>query len=172
MRPDQQKKSVIKCLTHWGWVTHIYISNLTIIGSDNDLLPGWHKAIIWTNAGIMLVGPLGTKIQWNFNRNSWIFIQEKAFENGICDTAAISSQPQYGNICLLIKSVFHCNFASRFFHVDIDMSSYISNNPWKLYHSYLWACWGLSTLIPAWISNHMPGKVCDEITPLSCTVEV
>ena len=34
-----------------------------IIGSDNDLSPGRRQAIIWTNAGILLIGPLGT----NFN---------------------------------------------------------------------------------------------------------
>ena len=47
-------------LTHWGRVTHICISKLTIIGSDNGLLPGWRQAIIRTNAGILLIGPLGT----------------------------------------------------------------------------------------------------------------
>ena len=47
-------------LTHWGRVTHICINNLTIIGSDNGLLPGRRQAIIWTNAGILLIGPLGT----------------------------------------------------------------------------------------------------------------
>ena len=30
-----------------------------IIGSDNGLLPGRRQAIIWTNAGILLTGPLG-----------------------------------------------------------------------------------------------------------------
>ena len=35
---------------------------LTIIVSDNGLLPGRHKAIIWTNTGILLVGPLRTNI--------------------------------------------------------------------------------------------------------------
>ena len=47
-------------LTHWGRVTHICINRLTIIGSDNGLLPGRRQAIIWTNAGILLIGPLGT----------------------------------------------------------------------------------------------------------------
>ena len=47
-------------LTHWGRVTHICVSKQTIIGSDNGLSPGWHQAIIWTNAGILLIGPLGT----------------------------------------------------------------------------------------------------------------
>ena len=47
-------------LTHWGWVTHICIDNLTIIGPDNGLSPGRCQAIIWTNAGILLTGTLGT----------------------------------------------------------------------------------------------------------------
>ena len=44
----------------WRIYTHIYVSNLTIIGSDNGLSPGRRQAIIWTNAGILLIGPLGT----------------------------------------------------------------------------------------------------------------
>ena len=59
-------------LTHWGWVTHICISKQSIIGSNNDLLPGWHQAIIWTNAGILLNGPLWT----NFSE---ILIQVHSF---------------------------------------------------------------------------------------------
>ena len=47
-------------LTHWGRVTHKCVGKLTIIGSDNGLSPGRHQAIIWTNAGILLSGPLGT----------------------------------------------------------------------------------------------------------------
>ena len=47
-------------LTHWGRVTHICVIKLTIIGSDNGLSPGRHQAIIWTNAGILLIGHLGT----------------------------------------------------------------------------------------------------------------
>ena len=47
-------------LTHWGRVTHICVSKLTIIGPDNGLSPDRRQAIIWTNAGILLIGPLGT----------------------------------------------------------------------------------------------------------------
>ena len=47
-------------LTHWVRTTHICVGNLTIIGSDNGLSPGWRQAIIWTNAGIFLSGPWGT----------------------------------------------------------------------------------------------------------------
>ena len=47
-------------LTHWGRVTHICVSKVTIIVSDNGLSPGRRQAIIWNNARILLIGPLGT----------------------------------------------------------------------------------------------------------------
>ena len=50
----------LSVLTHWGRVTHICFSKLNIIGSDNGLSPARHQAIIWTNAGILLIGPIGT----------------------------------------------------------------------------------------------------------------
>ena len=52
-------------LTHWGRVTHICVSKLTIIGSDNGLSPSRRQAIIWTNDGILLIRTLGT----NFSQN-------------------------------------------------------------------------------------------------------
>ena len=47
-------------LTHWGQVTRIYANKITVIGSDNGLSPGQRQAIIWTNAGILLIGTLRT----------------------------------------------------------------------------------------------------------------
>ena len=47
-------------LTHWGRVTHICVSKRTIVGSDNGLSPGRRQAIIWTNAGILLIRTLRT----------------------------------------------------------------------------------------------------------------
>ena len=43
-------------------MTHIYVGKLTIIGSDNGLSPDRRQAITWTNAGILLIGPLGTNL--------------------------------------------------------------------------------------------------------------
>ena len=37
---------------------------------------------------------LRNKLQWNFNQNFSIFIQENAFESVICEMAAILSRPQ------------------------------------------------------------------------------
>ena len=41
-------------------MTHICINKIIIIGSDNGLSPCRRQAIIWTNAGILLIGPFGT----------------------------------------------------------------------------------------------------------------
>ena len=46
-------------LTYWGRVTHICVG-VTIIVSDNGLSPSRRQAITWTNARILLIGPLGT----------------------------------------------------------------------------------------------------------------
>ena len=95
---NQDEIQVVRwILTHWGRVTHICISRLTITGSDNGLSPGRRQAIIWTNAGILLIGPIRNKLQWKFNRNSNIFIHENAFESVVCEMAAILSRPQCDN---------------------------------------------------------------------------
>ena len=186
-------QAVTEKLTHWGRVTHICVVKLTIIGSDNGLSPGRRQAIIWTNAGILLIGPLGTnneisiriqtflfkkmhfkmssakwrpfcldlnvlirlahngipmsmlhrpgrrqawtapshylnqcwnivnwtlrnKLHWNFNRNSNIFIQENAIENGVCEMASILSRPQWvkeARITLTLEFPFFTNGIKR-----------------------------------------------------------
>ena len=60
MAVKSMELNLIMWLTHWGRVTHICVSDLTIIGSDNGLSPGRRQAIIRTNAGILLIRPLGT----------------------------------------------------------------------------------------------------------------
>ena len=39
---------------------YMCVGKLSITGSDNGLSPDRHQAIIWTNVGILLIGPLGT----------------------------------------------------------------------------------------------------------------
>ena len=56
------------------------------------------QAIIWTNAWILLIGLLGT----NFSE---IFIHENAFENVVCEMAAILSRPQCVNLFMLCQSM-------------------------------------------------------------------
>ena len=63
-------------LTYWGRATHICVGNLTTIGPDNGLSPGWRQAINWTNAGIYH-WTLRNKIQWNFNPPAPFFLSFK-----------------------------------------------------------------------------------------------
>ena len=56
-------------------MTHICVSKLTTIGSDNGLSPGRRQAIIWTNVELLLIGPLGT----NFSE-MWIEIHTFSFK--------------------------------------------------------------------------------------------
>ena len=93
--------SSVCALTHWGRVMHICVGKLT--GSDNGLLPGRRQAIIWTNAGILLIGPLGT----NFSE-ILIAIETfsfKAFENVIWKMSAILSWPQWVKYYLYYEDI-------------------------------------------------------------------
>ena len=63
VRHDSRSLSQSGLLTHWSRVTHICVSKLTIIGSDNGLSLGRRQGIIWTNAGILLFEPLWTNFR-------------------------------------------------------------------------------------------------------------
>ena len=69
------------------------ISKLTIIGSVNGLSLRQQQAIIWSSAGISLIGHLGTNVS-EILIKIHISIQENAFENVFWKIIAISSQPQ------------------------------------------------------------------------------
>ena len=81
-------------IDHWGRVTHIWATELTILGSDNGLSPGRRQAIIWTIAGILLIGPLGT----NFSE-----ILINTFGYVVCEMLSISFRPQRVN-CVSVYS--------------------------------------------------------------------
>ena len=109
---------MLSVLTHWGRVTHICVSKLTVIGPDNGLSPGRHQAIIWTSAGILLIGPLGTNFNEFFYRNSYIFIQENPFENVVWKMASILCRPQ------CVKSVSSKYDRSSYAYIMIDHISH------------------------------------------------
>ena len=93
-------------------MTHVCVSKLTIIGSDNGLLPGWRQAIIWTNAGILLSGPLRT-----YFSEIWIeiliFLWKKVTFENVVYKMFISSRPQCVNslihLIVFIHSQHKCN---------------------------------------------------------------
>ena len=63
---------------HYGRETHICASKLGAIDSDNGLSPVRCQVIIWTNAGLIPIGPLGSYLSEIVIKA--IFIQEKAVE--------------------------------------------------------------------------------------------
>ena len=68
----------------------VCVDKLTSIGSDNGLSPERHQAIVPTNAGILLIGPLGTNLS-----DILIGIQTfSALENVVCKMTSILSRPQ------------------------------------------------------------------------------
>ena len=85
-------------LTHWGHLMHLCASKLTIIGSDNAFSPEQCQAIIWTNAGILLIGPLWT----NFSE---IFIEILTFSLKKIHLKMLSVkwQPFCLGLCMLIS---------------------------------------------------------------------
>ena len=60
------------------------VSKLTPIGSDNDLSPGRRQAITWTNAGLLLIGPLGTNLSDILIKIHTFSFMEMNFENVVC----------------------------------------------------------------------------------------
>ena len=75
----------------WGWVTHICISKMTTIGSDNDLAPTKNQCCHIVNL------TLQNTFQWNFIRNSIVFIQENPFKYFVWEMAANLSRSQCAN---------------------------------------------------------------------------
>ena len=83
-------------------MTHICVGNLTIIGSDNSLSPGRRQAIIWTNAGILLIGPLRT----NFSEIQ-IGIQTFSYKNMPLKMSSVNWRP----FCLGLNVVINAQFS-------------------------------------------------------------
>ena len=73
----------------------IYTSvNEVIIGSDNGLSPGRHQAIIWTSAGILLIGPVGTNFNEILIEIDIFSVKKMHFKMSSAKMAAILSRPQ------------------------------------------------------------------------------
>ena len=96
-------------------MTHICVSNLTIIGSDNGLSPDRRQAIICTNDGILLIGHLGT----NFSENL-IGIRTFSFYKMLLKMSSAKWRP----FCLGLNVLCHCNIIP---YVYVDVITY----PWS-----------------------------------------
>ena len=125
-------------LTHWGRVTHICVSKLTIIGSDNGLSPSRRQPIIWTNAGILLIRPWGTNLS-----EILIEIDVFSFEKMHLKMSSAKWRPFClgHNVLIIDASLCHACFATgelilcviktQTYHYMISSSWYpFKNMPW------------------------------------------
>ena len=122
-------------LTHWGQVTRICISKLTIIGSDNGLSPKRRQAIIWTNAGILLIGSLGTNFGEILTEIHIFPLKEMHLKtkwqpfclvlNVLTHTEAWTKWPIFCRLfqMYLLKTefIFHSDFTKRFMMVQLTI---------------------------------------------------
>ena len=115
---DASSKWDVKLLTHWGRVTYICVGILTIIGSDNGLSDGdkplsepmmvnlpTHICVTrpqWTNAGILLIEPLGT----NFSQ-ILIGIQILSFTKIRLKMSSGKCRPSCLGLNVLIAILYH-----------------------------------------------------------------
>ena len=123
----------------WSRVTHICVSKLTIIVSDNGLLPRRREAIIWTNAGILLIWPLGTILLIeplrNFNQYPCISLNKMHLK-----MSSAKSRPFFPGLYELTwvwKDILWCNSPHDIiiFHL---MLQYMIAYPFR--------CWGRTIL--------------------------
>ena len=92
---------------------HICVGKLNIIGSDNGLSPGRRQAIIWTNAGILLIEPLGT----NFSE-ILIGIPTFSFKKMHLKMSSAKWRPFCLGLNVLIHQSCH-DFVSRTSHIVV-----------------------------------------------------
>ena len=99
------------------WRIYICVDTLNIIGSDNDLSPDWRNQY-----GNIVNLALRNELQWNFNRYSYIFIQEYAFENVVYEMAPILSR----SLCVNVEFKYFCLLlwiSNNMFHVKFRIKS-------------------------------------------------
>ena len=74
---------------------HICVSKIIIIRSDNGLSPKWRQAIIWTYAGILLIGLLRTNFSEILIEIHTFSFNEMHLKMSSAKMPSISSRPQW-----------------------------------------------------------------------------
>ena len=98
---------------------------------------------------------LRKKLQWDLKRNSYIFIEEKAFENVVCEMAGILYRPLCVNqliwwrgLCFLCWGVFgHVWVIVHWIYKRVWVAKYIS--------SFVYEMTNILSAVPNWIDNFL-----------------
>ena len=119
----------------------------TFIGSDNGLSLGWRQAIIWTNAGILLIGSLEqTFVKFEF--------KFKCFHSRKCIwKCRLENGRHFVSICLIFASICHDD-AIKWKHFPIYCRPFVwglhrspVNSPHKTSDRELWCLLLICALI-------------------------
>ena len=139
-------------VTHRDQVTHRCVSKLITIGSDNGLSPGRRQAIICTNKGILLIGPLGT----NFSE---ILIEIHTFSFQKIHLKMSSGKWWPFCLGLNVLSRWQHNFHSKFWQRTVLQNTH---NQHPTAHPH-WQSMGCSLLLqslmhvlPLWFLHSLP----------------
>ena len=130
---------------------HIWVGNLIIIGSDNGLSPGQCQAIIWTNAGILSIGPVLT----NFSE-LLIVIHTFSFKKMHLKLSTAKGQPFCLSLNVLKNRVMSIGVAEHFM---LTVCRLILQIPWSLI--------GLLRVYEVWEKQHCGDKT---VVRLCCLV--
>ena len=110
-------------------MTLICISKVIISGSDNGLSPGQCQDIIWTNARILLIGPLGTNFNEILIKNHTLSLKKIHFkcllENGshfVSPSLQVLKKRLWGDFFLLAG--YQVSVMSDLPSVQADLISY------------------------------------------------
>ena len=89
----------INPLSHWGQLTQICACKVTIIGSDNGLSAGQCHAIIWTNAGVLLIVHQASKFSEILFETRIFSLKKMRLKPVVRIMTAILSRPQCIKAC-------------------------------------------------------------------------
>ena len=120
-------------------MTHLSISKLTIIGSDNGLSPGWRQSHYLNQCWNIVNCTLRNKLQWNLNLNPNIFMEKIMFQNVVCEMS-ILSQPQCVNSLIHLIVFIHSQHKCSKEWLMVMISSVIC----RVMILMLWKFWGIN----------------------------
>ena len=118
---------------------HICVRKLTIIVPDNGLSPCRRQAIIWSNAGILLIQTIGTDFG-EILSESPIFSFKKMHLKMLC----VKWQPFY----LSFKVLTHCGLVMHMWSYKLHI--WISGQ-----HHYWFRLWLVTNLVPSHYINQV-----------------
>ena len=139
--------------------------------SDNGLSPDWRQVIIWNNAGILLIGPIGTNFSEILFKIDTFSFKKMHLKNVLYEIAAILSRPQCVNTETKMSS-FWWNF-HHWLHrklskwqLSVQPVTKISSKWWHFRFSerlisaaFLVKCHQMSTSGPHNLNQWCPGSM-------------